>query len=149
MIFEIPYSNFLINYLLVLSLILCSFGVGCLFFSFFLEKKSFIKTSNIFIHVAEKIIFGITIIISSIALVYTKGMTVQIITLTTLVILVFVTRKIKQIEPVNYVKPNWKDFLIFFIISFLLYLFHYYSYHLPDFVFYGKLSQSLIEGKNE
>lgn len=148
--FEIPYSNFLTNYFILISLILFSFGVGWLFFSFILRKRSFITTSNIFIHIAEKSIFGITIIIPCIALFYTKGVTVQIISLLTLVFLLFFSKKNKKIGDESIIlKPKWKDYIIIFIISFLIYLFHYYSSYLPDFVFYGKLSKSLIEIKSE
>ncbi|MCK9562315.1 MAG: hypothetical protein M0R02_06290 [Bacteroidales bacterium] len=148
--FEIPHPNFIANYFLLICMMFFSFGVGWMFFSFVLRKKTFLKTSNLFIQIVEKSLFGITIIICSIALFYTKGISVQIISFFSLLFLTFFANKNKQIINKDVpLKLNWKEYIVLLAISFIIYLFHYYSFHLPDFVYYGKLSKSLINVKNE
>jgi len=149
MMHDISYTGFIGYYLLLIILFACSYGVGLLYFSRVLYKKSFLVQSNVFIQLAEKLVFGVNIIICCIALFYTKGVTVQIITLFALIFLPLYTRKRNQIKYPIHIKINFSDFFIFFLITFALYTFHFYSSILPDFVFYAKLSQSLINAKNE
>ena len=148
MIHEISYSNFATNYFIIICLLAFSYTIGRLFFSKVLKRDSFLEVSNKFIYIAEKILFGITIIIACIALFYTKGLTVQVFSLITIILLSVHTRKYNNTNSAS-IKLTTIDVLIILITTFLIYIFHYFMYHLPDFVFYGKLSNSLINAQSE
>lgn len=147
MIYELPYPHFIGNYCIIISLLLCSYAIGWLFFRI-LNKNSFVEAANSFICTAERIVFGISIIISCIALFYTKGYTVQVISLFAILLLLIQTRNHNKLCFAT-IKINGIVVVITLIISFLIYIFHYFTFHLPDFVFYGKLSDSLITTQSE
>lgn len=140
-----------IKYLFIyLGLIFFSNLVGHSYFRFCLGRKYFLKKHNYILSFSEQFLIGLTIIISSIAVLKTSGQSVFSLLVLLLTLLPFFCKKGETESAYYYNKNNLKNqitsslMLIGLMICF--YLLHNCVYsHLGDHVFYSKLSVSMID----
>lgn len=130
----------LILYFLVFNLcIILSYFLGMLYFKFIVRRNSI---SNLFfVSIGEKILAGITILSSLIAIIKTYGLTTQSIIFLILLIPIFIKKKsTEKIQPITK-----KTILILIISSCFVFFFHWFGfYHLHDHVYYAKLGKAIF-----
>jgi hypothetical protein len=134
----------------LLLIIACSYAIGYLYFKLWIKKGSLIQNNNFFSSFAEKSIFGLSIIIASIAVVKTGGITVQSISILALVLFPFMLKMDTSIIDVlpsqkKNAKKETYNILFLVFISLFVFCFHFFSGFLPDHVYYAKLSSAIYK----
>jgi hypothetical protein len=138
-------------YFLILLLVLAaSYFLGTFYLKFYLRRKSITTLNNFFAQFSERMLFGLTIIISLTATLCTMGLTVQWFSILALLSLKFflpqTDNNLGQPKEEKTQNRTKADIGFFFFLTTLVFVFHVFaSPFLYDHVWYGKVSASIFK----
>lgn len=135
-----------------LGVFISTFFLGKLIWRYYFEKRGVYLSGNFFIQFAQVILMGTVVLITLTSIYLTNFITVNLLTIPLLLLFPFLVKRfgggIGEKESQISFKNNGINILVLFVVSTLIYLFHFlYSEHAftGDFLYNSKLSQALVD----